>query len=260
MLLFLRTERARKHARNRIGTPKTSRKAMVEIEISGPGKNALGTQLMAQLTERIDEANGAPLLFTGAGDAFSAGLNLKEVASLDAEGMTAVLDRLVAFFRRVWLYPGPTVAAVNGHAIAGGCILAMCCDRSIATANPKARIGLNEVALGLRFPPALLRFVKASVSPQNLTEVTLGARLYAPQEAAALGLIHAVSDDPKTDAAATLATLARHPVDAYAAAKKDLRGGIMDATAAEEEAFRAEVVPYWTSPELKAMIASLLGG
>lgn len=233
---------------------------MIEIEIAGPGKNALGTDLMAQLTERIEAANGAPLLFAGAGDAFSAGLNLREVASLDTEGMAAFLDRLVEFFQRVWLYPGPTVAAVNGHAIAGGCILAMCCDHAVATSNPKARIGLNEVAIGLRFPPALLRFVKATVPPHALNEVVLGAGLYAPNDAAGLGLVHAVSDDPKADAAATLAKLARHPAEAYAAAKHDLRDGVMSATPAEQDAFKAEVVPYWTSPELKAMIASLLGG
>ena len=53
---------------------------------------------------------------------------------------------------------------MNGHAIAGGCIVAMACDVSIATTDPKAQIGLNEVAIGLRFPPGILRFVKARIS------------------------------------------------------------------------------------------------
>lgn len=233
---------------------------MVEIEISGPGKNALGTELIASLTERINAADGAPIVFHGAGDAFSAGLNLKEVASLDEDGMDGFLDRLVTFFQRVWLYPGPTVAAVNGHAIAGGCILAMCCDRAIATSNPAARIGLNEVAIGLRFPPALLRFVQATISPQHLSEVVLGAGLFAPEDAVRLGLVHAASDDPLADARIAIKALARHPADAYRAAKLDLRAGRMTATDAEAAAFKRDVVPYWTSPELKAMIRKLLGG
>ena len=99
---------------------------MVEIQLAGPGKNALGTSLIETVLDQVSKADGAPILFTGQGDAFSAGLNLKEVESLDPEGMDAFLDRLVSFFRTVWLYPGPTAAAVNGHAIAGGCILAMC--------------------------------------------------------------------------------------------------------------------------------------
>jgi len=233
---------------------------MIEIRIEGPGKNALGTTLIETLSEQIDAAAGAPILFTGTDDAFSAGLNLKEVGSLEPDGMDAFLDRLESFFRTVWLYPGPTAAAVTGHAIAGGCILAMCCDVAIATNNPKARIGLNEVAIGLRFPPGLLNFVRKSIGPRHLSEVVLGAGLHGPDDAARLGLVHAVSDDPIRDATTALSRLAKHPAEAYSAAKRDLRDGIMEATEAERTAFRDEVVPFWTSPELKAMIRSLLGG
>ena len=233
---------------------------MVEILIEGPGKNALGSALIDKLSAQMDAASGAPLLFTGSGDAFSAGLNLKEVVSLEAEGMNAFLDRLENFIRKIWLYPGPTVAAVNGHAIAGGCIVAMACDFAIATSNPRVRIGLNEVALGLRFPPGILRFVKARVSTDHLSEVVLGAGLHTPDDAARLGLVHRTSDDPVDDARAVVAGLAKHPVEAYAATKDDLRKGSMDTTTAEREAFIDDVVPFWTSPELKAMIRSLLGG
>ena len=233
---------------------------MVEIKIAGPGKNALGTQLIDTLLEAISNADGAPILFTGEGDAFSAGLNLKEVESLDPEGMDVFLGRLVSFFRTVWLYPGPTAAAVNGHAIAGGCILAMCCDVSVATDNPKARIGLNEVAIGLRFPPALLRFVHSTVGPQHINEVVLGAGLHSPENALRLGLVDAIDADPVAAATARLKAYAKHPSDAYAATKQDLREGVMQATDAENTRFQKEVVPFWTSPELKAKIRAILGG
>jgi enoyl-CoA hydratase/carnithine racemase len=233
---------------------------MVEIRIAGPGKNALGTELIANLTAQIEAANGAPLLFTGEGDAFSAGLNLKEVASLDADGMDAFLDRLETFFRLIWLYPGPTAAAVNGHAIAGGCIVAMCCDHSVATDNPKARIGLNEVGIGLRFPPGILNFVRATINPQHQSEVVLGAGLHSPVEALRLGLVAAVDADPVEAARASLKARAKHPKEAYSTTKLDMRSGIMDATPAQKKSFKDEVVPFWTSPELKAMIRALLGG
>ncbi len=233
---------------------------MVEVRIEGPGKNALGTALIQSVLDQIEAADGAPLLLVGAGDAFSAGLNLKEVGSLDPDGMAAFLERLEDFFRTVWLYPGPTVAAVNGHAIAGGCILAMCCDHAVATDNPKARIGLNEVAIGLRFPPALLAFVRATVSAQHRNEVLLGAGLHGPQDALRLGLVQAVDSDPVAKAQAVLAKLARHPAEAYRATKMDLRDGVMTATNEERAAFQREVVPFWTSPALKEMIRKLLGG
>jgi enoyl-CoA hydratase len=233
---------------------------MVEIRIEGPGKNALGTEMILSVLEAIDAADGAPLLFTGAGDAFSAGLNLKEVEQLDASGMTVFLDRLVSFFQTIWLYPGPTAAAVNGHAIAGGCILAMCCDHAVATDNARARIGLNEVAIGLCFPPSLLRFVQATVSPPNLNEVVLGAGLHKPEDALRLGLVHAVSADPVADATAKIEAWSKHSPAAYAATKRAMRAGVMASTDAEKAAFQQEVLPFWTSPELKAQIRAILGG
>ena len=232
---------------------------MIEIRIDGPGKNALGTELIRSLTQQISDAGGAPILLTGTGDAFSAGLNLKEVASLDVDTMAGFLERLETFFRLLWLYPGPTAAAVNGHAIAGGCIMAMCCDYAVATDNPKARIGLNEVAIGLRFPPGLLNFVRASISPQHIDEVVLGAGLHSPEKALRLGLINGVVADPVADARGRLEKLARHPAQAYRATKLDLRTGIMEATVEQQEAFREQVVPFWTSPEIKELIRSLLG-
>jgi len=235
-------------------------RTMVQITLSGPGKNALGSGLMASVLAQVEAANGAPLLLCGDGDAFSAGLNLKEVSELDSEGMQAFLENLQHFFKTIWTYPGPTVAAVNGHAIAGGCILAMCCDVAIATDNEQARIGLNEVAIGLRFPPSLLRFVRANIAPNHIDEVLLGAGLHAPADAARLGLVQHVDSDPIAAARTRLKKLSRHPPDAYAATKLDMRSGIMDATEEEQRQFNEQVVPFWTSPELKAKIRALLGG
>jgi enoyl-CoA hydratase/carnithine racemase len=233
---------------------------MIRIRLSGPGKNALGSSLMAEVLEQVEAADGAPLLFEGDGDAFSAGLDLKEVGGLDADGMVDFLTRLQHFFRTIWLYPGPTAAAVNGHAIAGGCILAMCCDVAIATDNERARIGLNEVAIGLRFPPSLLRFVRANIAADHIDEVVLGAGLHSPSEAARLGLVHGIATDPVAEASARLGKLSRHPSGAYAATKRDLRQGIMETTEEEQRQFDEQVVPFWTSPELKAKISALLGG
>jgi enoyl-CoA hydratase/carnithine racemase len=233
---------------------------MHKICLHGPGKNALGSDMIGSILREMESANGAPLLFTGEGDAFSAGLNLKEVGSLDHDGMESFLHRLEHFFKTVWLYPGPTAAAINGHAIAGGCILAMCCDTVVATSNERARIGLNEVALGLRFPPGLQHFVRATVASDNINEVILGSGLHSPTEALRLGLVKEVADDPVDRATERLSKLAKHPSDAYAATKRDLRHGVMDASEEDQQRFVNDVLPFWTSPELKAKIRSILGG
>jgi len=232
---------------------------MVEIKLEGPGKNALGTDMMHSIYERLEAAAGQPVLLTGMGDAFSAGLNLKEVVSLDADGMVDFLRRLTVFFRSVYTYPGPTVAAINGHAIAGGCVLGLVCDHTVATTNPRTRIGLNEVNLGLRFPPILIRLLHQVLSPAHIREAVLGAGLHDPINALRLGLVDEISDDPLETARLRLAALARHPATAYAASKVDLHCGVMNDHPEDEAFFTEQVLPSWTSDALRNRINAVLG-
>jgi enoyl-CoA hydratase/carnithine racemase len=229
---------------------------MFEIVLAGPGKNALGSSMMAHLLAQLGEANGRPILVTGQGDAFSAGLDLREVASLDGPGMARFLDLLVRLMDAWYTYPGPTVALLNGHAIAGGTVLALTCDHRVAQRSDSARIGLNEVALGLRFPPSLLTLIRRRLPPQHFDTVILGARLYDPDAALRLGLVDEVADDARAVAERVLRELAAHPAAAYASAKKEIRPSFVDEPA--ERAFVADGLHAWTSPELKAKIAAML--
>jgi enoyl-CoA hydratase/carnithine racemase len=231
---------------------------MFELTIAGPGKNALGSELMDRIDAQLTRADGQPLLLTGEGDAFSAGLNLKEVASLDADGMGEFLGKLQGLVDRLFDYPGPTVAWVNGHAIAGGCVLALCCDVRIGAANPKAKIGLNELALGLRFPPRLLRILGHQVPAPLLERVVLTAQLYDPAGAVSVGILHHVSDDAEALARARLEALAKIPPAAYAAAKATLRKGLTTVVPEEEQSFRENVIPAWIAPEVKAKLQAAL--
>lgn len=233
---------------------------MIEVVLSGPGKNALSTAVMLSLIEQLDRAEGAPVLLRGAGDAFSAGLNLVEVGGLDAAGMDTFLTALEDLLYALYNYPGPTVAVVNGHAIAGGCLVAMCCDHRVCAAEPKLKIGLNEVALGLQFPPAVLALARRRLAPQAFDEAILGARLYGPQDALRVGYVDEVASDAEAVARARLAELARHPRDAYVAAKRAIRGGVLDADSAQRRAAREALLPVWTAPDLKARILGFLGG
>ena len=126
---------------------------MKTIKLEGPGKNSLSTELMTRTLASVREAGDAPLFVTGEGDVFSAGLNLKEIVSLDDAGLRRFLEVLEQLVQALYEHPGPTVAWVNGHAIAGGCVMTLCCDVRVMTTRAGVRIGLNEVALGLRDPP-----------------------------------------------------------------------------------------------------------
>jgi enoyl-CoA hydratase len=234
---------------------------MVEITMNGPAKNALGTEMLTWLPAQLAAAKGEAVLLTGAGDAFSAGLNLREIAELDGEGMAAFLRLLERCMSALYLYPGPTVALVNGHAIAGGCVLTLACDYRVATSEPRTRIGLNEVALGVRFPPRVLRIVRDRVPAASHVPVILGAELFAPERALAHGLVDEISADAGAVARARLAAFAKHPADGYAATKRALRGAV-DADLASDDVesrWLRESVPIWTGDDVKQRVRKVLG-
>lgn len=235
------------------------RSRMREIRMDGPGKNSLGTAMLTFLLAELTAAAGEPVLLTGAGDAFSAGLNLNEIHALEGDGMLAFLRLLEQAVAALYLYPGPTVALVNGHAIAGGCVLTLACDHRVAASNPKIKIGLNEVALGMRFPPRLLAMIKHRVPTHFHTAVLLGAGLFDPAGALRAGIVDEVADDARSVAEARLAALGSSPREAYALTKADLRGTEQDLCpdAVFEPTLRA-IVPVWTTPVIKQKIAAML--
>ena len=228
-----------------------------EIILSGPGKNAMSSSLMRTIIEQLREASSRPVLLTGAGDSFSAGLDLKEVSSLDAEAMDGFQELLSEVVAQLYHYPAPTVACVNGHAIAGGCVLALCCDFRVATDNPRARLGLNEVAIGARFPPRILNVVQRRLPARHADRVLLGGALCDPTTAFELGLVDEVAADPLSRARERLAALAAHAPDSYAAVKARMR----PSTAPTDEqlaTWRAEDLPAWTAPAFKSTLDKML--
>lgn len=231
---------------------------MITIAIDGPGKNALGTQVMTALLDGLAAANDEPVLLVGAGDAFSAGLDLKEVVSLDRPAMgrfIATLERLVT---ALYLHPAPTAACVNGHAIAGGCVLALACDVRVSTDAARTRIGLNEVAIGVQYPPALFGIVGQRLPRTTFDRVVLGAGLHGPDVALRLGLVDELAADPLATATARLATLAAHPRAAYASAKRAHRAPAVAVSDAERRRLDDEIVPSWVADETKARLRALL--
>src|SRR5437867_1496152 len=229
-----------------------------ELTIAGSGKNALGSSVMEDLLQRLRSAGDRPLLLAGAGDAFSAGLNLKEVATLDPPGMERFLLLLDDLVDALFGYPGPMVACVNGHAIAGGCILVLCCDLRVAADDPALRIGLNEVPLGLEFPPKLLALVQRRVPRRSLERVALEGALHDPRSALQLGLVDEVASDAHAAARAALVRLATSPRAEYVATKQALRRGVLDLSEEQRRYFREHIVPAWCAPAVKARISAAL--
>lgn len=231
---------------------------MNRIVLSAPGKNALSIAVLEGVRRDVEATGGEPFLLTGAGDAFCAGLNLKEVATLDHAGVLRLLSALDAAVEALFHHPAPTVAWVNGHAIAGGCVLAMCCDLVVASPDPRMRIGLNETALGLPFPPKVTALARHRLAPGALERVLLGGDVHSPTDARALGLVDVVSGEAEAIASEGLARLASFPRAAYALNKRQLRSGALS-NPTDDRIF-AEILPIWDSEQTRSRAAAALKG
>ncbi len=214
----------------------------MEIETSGEvavlpmraGKaNAIGAAFLDRLCAQLDavEASGASaLVLTGEGRAFSAGLDLPELTELDRSGLERFIRRFSEVMLRVFALPVPVVAAINGHAIAGGCVLALQADVRLAAAGDY-RVGLNEVQIGLGLPAVVLETLRCQVPPHALGPVALEGRLLEPEEARALGLVEAVvpPDQLLEQARSRAAALGALPRPAFREIKLALRRPVVEA-------------------------------
>jgi len=194
------------------------------LTVSSGRVNALDVELLDELTGAVRElgrSGAGALVVTGAGRAFSAGVDLNRVVEGGAGYTDKLVPALSEAFDALFCYPGPTVAAVNGAAIAGGCVLACACDRRLIT--PDAQIGASEVRVGVPFPVAALEVMRYACG-DHAEDVLLGGRTYRGAEAVARGLVHrVVADDLVEAAVAEAADLGDIPADAYGHTKAQLR-------------------------------------
>ncbi len=226
------------------------------LTLSSGRVNALDVELLEELTLAVGDlarSDGGALVITGAGRAFSAGVDLKRVVEGGADYTDRLVPALSDAFEAVYTYPGPTVAAVNGAAIAGGCVLACACDRRLIT--PDAQIGVTEVHVGVAFPVAALEVMRYACG-DHADVVLLGGRTYRGAETIAAGLAHRVVDgDLMGMALAEASELGRIPAEAYRHTKGQLRGPTL-ARIREAADIDGEVRRMWGSEETQQRIAA----
>jgi enoyl-CoA hydratase len=226
------------------------------LSLSSGRVNALDVELLNEVTLAVNDlarAGAGPLVITGAGRVFSAGVDLNRVVQGGGAYTDQLIPALSTAFEAVFGYPGPTVAAVNGAAIAGGCVLACACDRRLIA--PEAQIGASEVRVGVPFPVAALEVMRHACG-DRAEDALLGGRTYRGAEAVAAGLAHrVVTDDLVEEAVAEAADLGEIPVDAYRHTKSQLRA---PATARIRDggAVDGEVSRMWGAEETQRRLAA----
>ncbi|NKQ56949.1 enoyl-CoA hydratase/isomerase family protein [Amycolatopsis sp. K13G38] len=195
--------------------------------------NAMGTELCRTVTALCAEAAEGParaLVITGAGPAFSAGSDLRELLRGGASYVDDFFPALAGMFGAVFSVPKPVVAAVNGHAIAGGCLLAAAADFTVM-AGGATKIGAPELKVGVPFPRIGLEILRHRLGEVNARKVVVGAHNYSPEDAAALGLVDELADPEKVlpraiEVAQRLAEFT--PPDTFALTKAQLHRDAMD--------------------------------
>ena len=144
--------------------------------------------------DRLERDHGdSPVVLTGTGTRFSAGLDLGEHFPLFA-GDPATVGSWFQDYRatnmRLFTYPRPTVAAVNGHAFAGGLITAAVCDHRLAVDDDHARFGLNEVPIGIPMPAVYLRMLAYAWGEPTAARTSLQGETFTARQAHRLGIFH----------------------------------------------------------------------
>jgi len=230
------------------------------LTLDRPPANAEDETLLTDLGRALDEARAndavRAVVLTGAGRFFSGGFDL----AAPRRGGDAV-RRIGELFRATHLglltLPKPTVAMVNGHAIAGGLVLALACDYRLAL-DGDYRIGLNELAVGASYPRVAFEIVRLRLAHARAAELLLGAALYPAREAVRLGIADELlpADRLEPTVLRRAARLGAFPREAYAHTKAALVAEAVARVEAEspEEAERAAAI--WTTPESRAARAA----
>jgi len=166
---------------------------VTKITFNRPDKrNAISTKMICDLLTAFDEIEKTRtrvVILTGAGPAFCAGMDLEMLSALAQQTPQENQEdsrRMARMFRRIWSFPKPLIAAVNGHALAGGCGIATLCDFTLAV--PEAKFGYTEVKIG--FLPAIVSvFLTRQIGDKRARDLLLTGRLVEAQEAKELGLV-----------------------------------------------------------------------
>ena len=205
--------------------------------------------LMARFKE-CDESWCRAVVVTGRGSIFSAGVDLVRAVNEGAPYLSRFLPVLSDAFEQIFAFPKPLIAAVNGHAIAGGCILACTADRRLM-ARGSGRIGLPELLVGVAFPPVPVEIVRFAVDPRCASDLMFNGATLEADAAVEAGLVDvAVSAETLLDQALVAAdALASRPAAAFAITKQQWRAPALERMREGRRQLDRRIEEIWCSAE-----------
>jgi|HubBroStandDraft_6_1064221.scaffolds.fasta_scaffold417627_1 enoyl-CoA hydratase len=215
--------------------------------------SALDIELCEALTRCFEELRAPEIravVLTGQGRIFSAGVDLVRLSSGGTDYVRKFLPVMNRAFDAVFFLPKPLVAALNGHAIAGGCVLACCADRRLM-ARGGGRIGVTELLVGVPFPALAFEIVRAAVPSRHFAEFTFGGATYEADDALARGWVDEIveADALMENAMAAARRLASLPTFAFAQTKTQMRQPVVERLERSGAAIDKIATEIWAAAE-----------
>jgi len=226
------------------------------------GANVMDEEMLLALREAVAGARdtGAPPLLLSSGNPriFCPGWDLKRLRGAGRDDVARFLELFEAAVLEFFSYPGPTVAAIGGHAIAGGCLLALGADRRVVGRG--ARMGLSEVNLGIPVPAGCVRILRSRLGADAVEELVLQGDGCTPQRALELGVVQRIvpSNEVVVAAARDLTTLQSKSACAYAEAKRLLHGQAWEEARQEAKRGVEGFLRCWFDPDTQERITRLV--
>lgn len=226
------------------------------VELARGRGNALDVAFLDEIREAFVALREEPprgVVLTARGGIFCAGLDLMGLLDADREHLVALLATLAATLREVFTFPRPVIAAMNGHAVAGGALLSLACDRRVMLLG-EGKWGLTEAQLGLVVPASMIELCRYSLSRPVLERLVYGGQAYPAFKAREMGILDDLVEEAVLLPRALEMVEAWTPVPAaFADIKARLKGptvAAMDRVVAEDARF----LDQWSSPVVRARV------
>ena len=234
------------------------------LRLDRPPANAINLELARGFEAAFDAAMAdrpRALVLTGRDRFFSGGLDLKIVPTYTPQqqrDLIRVVNRLIG---RLYACPVPLVGGINGHAVAGGLVVALNADYRIG-ASGDFQLGLTEARVGIPFPAATMIVLQAELSPVDVRFMTLFSRNFGPDEARARGVLDELQPPASVleRAIEVARDLASIPPDAYRRIKQQVRGAAIARIEQLNATDSDPMLEDWVSPEAQQASASILEG
>jgi enoyl-CoA hydratase len=231
---------------------------IARLRIDEPRGNALSYETIVAIEHALDDverSNAVACVVEGKERVFSSGLDLRACAKFSRDEMTHYVDAFEELFERVFTFPRPLVAFMQGPAIAGGAVIALACD--VRVIAPSVEIGLNEVELGIPFPSMAFEVGRFGIPHGSHVDGILLGKKFSAQDALERGVVHEVASQVDVALSRAREFLSPGP-HAVRATKAALRRESLERARLHAAASRKAFVEAFFADEAQSRIQALV--